>query len=131
MIQLKITSDSLDEVEEKLALVLVHQDIRPLKGQAGMIDWRMNGHLSELLLKERFQGHLGEALLMPTRGRIPATELMILGLGQQHELNDQSLPRFVSLIVDKLLLKKDTSFCLSLRDLAKGMFEWRHTVRLF
>lgn len=131
MISLKITSDPIDEIEAKLALILAYQDIRPLKGQAGLIDWRFNGYLSELILKDRFQGNLGEALLMPTKGRIATQELMILGLGEQKQIGDQDLPRFVSLILDKLLLKKDASFALSLSDLAKGMFEWRNTVRLF
>ncbi len=131
MIQLKITSDPIDEIENHLAMVLAFQDIRPLKGQAGMVDWRLNGSLSDLILKQRFQGKRGEALLMPLQGRLPAKELIVLGLGNQQEIQDQELPRFVSMILDKLLLKKDSSFCLSLSDLAKGMFEWRNAVRLF
>jgi len=131
MIQLKITSDPIDEVENHLSMVLAYADVRPLKGQAGMVDWRLNGALSELILKERFDGKRGEALLMPLHGRLPAKELMVLGLGDQREIQDQELPRFVSMILDKLLLKKDRSFCLSLSDLAKGMFEWRNSVRLF
>jgi hypothetical protein len=46
MIQLKITSDSLDEVQSQVALILSYQDIRPLRGQAGLVDWRLNGYLS-------------------------------------------------------------------------------------
>lgn len=131
MIQLKITSDPLDDVDSHLALILAYEDVRPLRGQAGMVDWRLNGYLSDLILKNRFSGQVGEALLMPTQGRIPPKELMILGLGRQEQIHDPEVPRFVSLILDKLLLKKGTSFCLSLSDLAKGMFEWRNTVRLF
>jgi len=131
MIQLKITSDPLDEIETHLTMVLAYEDIRPLKGQAGMVDWRLNGSLSDLILKRRFQGKRGEALLMPLQGRLPAKELIVLGLGNQQEIQDQELPRFVSMILDKLLLKKDSSFSLSLSDLAKGMFEWRNAVRLF
>ena len=56
---------------------------RPLKGQAGMVDWRLNGSLSELILKDRFDGKRGEALLMPLNGRLPAKELLVLGLGNQ------------------------------------------------
>lgn len=131
MIQLKITSDSLDDVESRLALVLAYEDIRPLKGQAGLLDWRLNGYLSKLILHEKFAARLGEALLMPSQGRVPPRELMILGLGKSQAIQDPDVPRFVSLILDKLLNKKDSSFCLSLSDLAKGMFEWRNTVRLF
>ncbi|MCE9625602.1 MAG: hypothetical protein K8R69_09165 [Deltaproteobacteria bacterium] len=131
MIQLKITSDPIDEVENHLTMVLAYEDVRPLKGQAGMVDWRLNGSLSNLILKDRFNGKRGEALLMPLHGRLPAKELLVMGMGNHQDIQDQELPRFVSMILDKLLLKKDTSFCLSLSDLAKGMFEWRNAVRLF
>lgn len=131
MIQLKITSDSLDEIENDLALVLAYQNVRPLRGQAGLLDWRLNGYLSDLIIQNRFQGNFGEALLMPSGGRVGAKELMILGLGDSKEIGDQNIPHYVSLILEKLLRKKNQSFCLSLSDLAKGMFEWRNTVRLF
>ena len=131
MIHLKITSDSLDEIDNDLALVLTYQDVRPLRGQAGLLDWRLNGYLSQLILNHRFQGDLGEALLMPSQGRVGAKELLILGMGPSGDVGDQNIPNYVSLILEKLLRKKNKSFCLSLSDLAKGMFEWRNTVRLF
>ncbi|HKX12978.1 MAG TPA: M17 family peptidase N-terminal domain-containing protein [bacterium] len=131
MIQLKITSDPLDEIENHLAMVLTYEDVRPLRGQAGMVDWRLNGRLSELILKERFNGQHGEALLMPLQGRLPAKELMVLGMGAHSQLQDQDTPRYVSMILDKLLLKNNRSFSLSFSDLVHGMFEWRNAVRLF
>lgn len=131
MIQLKITSDSLDEVQTQLALILTYQDVRPLRGQAGLLDWRLNGYLSDLVIKNRFSGAMGESLLMPSRGRVGAQELMILGLGRSQEVGDQNIPHYVSLILEKILRKKNRSFALSFYDLAKGMFEWRNTVRLF
>jgi len=131
MIHLKITSDTLDEVDSQLALILTYQDVRPLRGQAGLLDWRLNGNLSKMILNHRFKGEMGEALLMPSRGRVGAKELLILGMGKSEEVGDQNLPHYVSLILEKLLRKNNNSFCLSLSDLAKGMFEWRNTVRLF
>ncbi len=131
MIQLKITSDSLDEVSNELALVLAYQDVRPLKGQAGLLDWRLNGYLSDLIMQNRFQGEEGEALLMPSLNRVGVKEILILGLGDSKNIGDQNLPNYVSMILEKLLKKRNTSFCLSLSDLAGSMFEWRNTVRLF
>jgi hypothetical protein len=131
MIQLKITSDTLDEVDAELALVFTYQNIRPLRGQAGMLDWRLNGRLSELILQSRFRGEMGEALLMPSKGRVNAAELMVLGLGDSTKIVDQNVPHYVSLILEKILRKKNNSFCLSFSDLTTGMFEWRNTVRLF
>lgn len=131
MIHLKITSDNLDEIENDLALILAYQNVRPLRGQAGLLDWRLNGYLSDLILGNRFQGGMGEALLMPSQGRVGVKELLILGLGDSTQIKDQNIPHYVSLILEKLLRKKNRSFCLSLSDLTQGMFEWRNTVRLF
>lgn len=131
MIHLKITSDNLDDIDNELALVLAFEDKRPLKGQAGLLDWRLNGYLSQLIQRERFAGHWGEALLMPSQGRVGAKELLILGLGASQQVGDQNIPHYVSMILEKLLRKKNRSFCLSLSDLVHGMFEWRNTVRLF
>lgn len=131
MIQLKITSDSLDEVEAHLALILTYQDVRPLRGQAGLVDWRLNGYLSKLLMQERFRGELGEALLMPSGGRVAARELLFLGLGSKAGIREQDFPSRLTMILEKVLRKKETSLALSLSDLASGMFEWRNTVRLF
>jgi len=131
MIHLKITSDTLDEVDSQVALILSYSDIRPLRGQAGLVDWRLNGFLSKLIVSDRFGGRMGEALLMPSQGRLGPKELMILGLGDQGALREEDYPKLVTLILEKLLLKKNPSISLSLSDLASGMFEWRNAVRLF
>ncbi len=131
MIQLKITSDTLDEIDSQVALILSYNDVRPLKGQAGLVDWRLNGFLSNLIHRDRFTGNLGEALLMPSQGRLGPKELIVLGLGTQAQLREEDYPRLVTLILEKLLLKKNQSITLSLSDLASGMFEWRNAVRLF
>jgi len=131
MIQLKISNHPLDEIPNQLALVTAFEDVRPLKGRLGLVDWRLNGRLSQLIRSEKFKGGKGEALLMPTRGRIDSTELMILGLGSKTEIHDPEVPHLLTLIVEKLLHKKCNSFTLSLSDLIPGMFEWRNAVRLF
>lgn len=131
MIQLKITSDTLDEIENDLALILAYQDVRPLKGQAGLLDWRLNGRLSQFILQNHFSGNRGESLLMPSQGRVSARELMILGLGEFAQVNEKTIPESLTLILEKLLKKKNLSFCLSLSDLTTDMFEWRNAVRLF
>src|SRR3954469_2254137 len=55
-----------------LFAVPVPTDVRPLRGAAGLLDWRLNGRLSTCLRQERFRGAFLEKLLWPTqriRGR--------------------------------------------------------------
>src|SRR3990167_2010584 len=131
MIHLKVTNHPIDQVESELALVTTFADIRPLKGNAGFIDWRLNGKLSRLILNSKFSGLEGEALLMPAQGRIDSKEILILGAGNRQSMNEQEISPFLHFLAEKIFLKKTKSFSLSLSDLIPGMFEWRNSVRLF
>jgi len=64
-------------------LLVVHlwEDVRPLRGAAGLLDWRLCGKLSGLILSGRLGGAEGEQLLLPTAGRLPWRVAMVMGLG--------------------------------------------------
>jgi hypothetical protein len=70
-----------------LFVVPVWSDVRPLRGAAGLVDWRLNGRLSQCLREERFAGDLGERLLLPT-GRLPWRGILALGLGAARDFDD-------------------------------------------
>ena len=65
---------------DSVALHLFAEKKQP-RAVAGYIDWRLCGRLARLLLAERFRGEIDETLLMPTRGRIGAERLFLIGLG--------------------------------------------------
>ena len=65
-------------------LVLSHfDDERPLTGVGGMVDWRLNGRLSQLILNGVITGEYGEQLLYPQGSRMPFTKLLYFGLGDR------------------------------------------------
>jgi hypothetical protein len=70
-----------------LFVVPVWSDLRPLRGAAGLLDWRLNGRLSACLRKERFRGAFLEKLLWPTR-RIPWRTVLAVGLGPAATFDD-------------------------------------------
>jgi len=60
------------------------EDERPLRGAAGLCDWRLGGRLSRLLGATgatRLRGAFGEQLLMPSGRRLPWERLVLFGLG--------------------------------------------------
>jgi hypothetical protein len=57
------------------------EDERPLRGAAGLCDWRLCGRLSRLLLGGRVTGSLGEVTLVPARPRLPFDKLLLFGSG--------------------------------------------------
>jgi hypothetical protein len=64
----------------ELMVVPFFADERPLRGAAGLVDWRMCGRLSRLLLSGRVGGGLGETTLLPARGLL-FPRLLLVGLG--------------------------------------------------
>ncbi|HZZ86044.1 MAG TPA: M17 family peptidase N-terminal domain-containing protein [Anaeromyxobacteraceae bacterium] len=55
---------------------------RPLQGLAGYADWRLCGALSRAIRAGHFDGGYGEALLIPSAGRLPVDRIFCFGLGE-------------------------------------------------
>jgi len=75
--------DALTGVES--ACLFVFEDERPLRGLAGLIDWRLCGRLSRILMDGRFVGAAGDALLFPVEGIGPG-KLFCFGSGLREKL---------------------------------------------
>jgi len=64
-----------------LLAVYIWEDVRPLRGAAGLLDWRLCGKVSGLIQSGRLTGGEGEQLLLPSAGRLPWRFVMVMGLG--------------------------------------------------
>ena len=71
----------IDALDVQTLALFVSTDGRPLRGAAGLVDWRLCGALSASIQGGGFRGGLGERLLMPTQGRIGPERLLIYGCG--------------------------------------------------
>jgi len=63
-------------------------DERPLRGAAGICDWRLCGRLSRLLSSGRVTGAWGETTLFPPGRRLPFARLVLFGLGPASSFDD-------------------------------------------
>lgn len=72
----------LDRLRVELLCVGIFEDERPLRGSAGLADWRLCGALSRLIRASRVRGLPGEALLIPGQGGLRARWVLALGLGR-------------------------------------------------
>jgi hypothetical protein len=77
--------DALDELQGECLVLTFFADDRPLRGLTGLVDWRLNGSLSRLLLREFLDGHFGESLLVPVAGRLPFPRAVVIGMGRRTE----------------------------------------------
>jgi hypothetical protein len=76
------------DVQRCLVLTSFSDD-RPLRGLTGLVDWRLNGQLSRLMLKDFIDCHYQEAMLTPIPGRLPFERLLLVGMGKRSEFNAQ------------------------------------------
>lgn len=72
---------ALDQIRAEALVVCLFQDERPPRGLAGLLDWRLCGRLSDMLIAQRVSGTAGEAVLFPSYGRLPFGRVCAFGLG--------------------------------------------------
>jgi hypothetical protein len=81
----------IKKIEAEAVIVGFYEDIRPLKHLAGELDWLLCGSLSNLIIKHKFQGALGDVALLTTQGKLPAQKIFLVGLGPKEKFSSQSL----------------------------------------
>ena len=79
-----------DEAESDALVVTFFADERPLRGAAGLADWRLCGRLSRMVKKKRITGGAGEALMMPPGRRLPFRLLVAFGLGTSRGFDEKA-----------------------------------------
>jgi len=83
----KVISQDVRTVRTEALIVGCYEDVRPLKGLAGELDWLLCGALSRLLLKKNILGSLGDVALLTSQGKVPAAKIFLIGLGQRQTLS--------------------------------------------
>jgi hypothetical protein len=80
--------ERLDEASVELCVCSIWSDERPMRGLAGLLDWRLGARLSALLKTGFFDGHAGEALLTPGRPHVPFEKVLVVGLGPRPSFDE-------------------------------------------
>jgi hypothetical protein len=78
----------LDSANVELCACAVWSDERPIRGLAGLLDWRLGGRISALLKSSFFGGELGDALLVPGKPYVPFEKVLLVGLGERSAFDD-------------------------------------------
>ncbi len=76
-----VETGPIEKAAVELVVATFFENDRPLRGEAGRVDWRLCGMLSDLLARGALRGSGGEAALIPTFGRLRAPRVLVLGLG--------------------------------------------------
>lgn len=128
--KLSFTSQEIDKVTAELVVLMHYQDQLPLKNLLGVLDWRINGRLSRVVQNKTFQGKPRELLLMPSEARFKASQILVLGLGQKSEFNEDHINEVLDYFIKTVENKRAEQVCFSLHQLLPSQFEWRNAVRI-
>lgn len=130
MLHIKFTSRPFDKLQTQCAVVTTFADQKPFQGNAALLDWRLNGRLSQIVMRSRFGAEFKEVLLMPSEGRLQSKAVLVFGLGARNQFNESSVGNFIHFFLDSIARQKITSFLVSFSELIPTHFEWRNSVRL-
>lgn len=110
----KEASCPADKVDAEIIALPFFEDERPLRGASGLVDWRMNGALSRLILQGAVSGLEGESLLMSTDGRISAPRLLLFGLGDSKSFDGKRFQTLLSQFVKTVARLKFTRLAIAI-----------------
>jgi hypothetical protein len=82
-------------------VVPVWSDVRPLRGAAGLLDWRLCGRLSQMIRDGKLTGSTGEKLLLVT-ARIPWQRVLAVGVGESAAFDEKAFRLAVDCGLDTL-----------------------------
>jgi len=98
----RLLSTDIDRIETEAVVLPFFSDERPLKGAAGLIDWRMRGKISKLISEGRISGAKGESTLILPDYRISAKKILMTGLGDSSRFNEMELKEAGSKIIQQI-----------------------------
>lgn len=89
---LETSTTAVDRVRVDLLAVPVFTD-RRLGPGADVVDRALEGALGEFMAETGFEGKRGETLPVPTRGRLGAKAVVLVGLGDQDRIDAEAMRR--------------------------------------
>jgi hypothetical protein len=89
-----------DETARDCLVLPVFRDDRPLRGAAGLADWRLCGRLSRLLKSSRATAEQGETMMLPPGRRLRFKRVLWFGLGDAKGYSDDRLRKDLMWIAD-------------------------------
>ena len=120
----------LDEASVELCACGIWSDERPMRGLAGLLDWRLGGRLSMLVRSGFLLGELGESLLLPGRPHVPFEKVLVVGLGSRSHFGDETFRQSVGQIACALEGMRVRRAIIELPGRASAAIEPEHAITL-
>lgn len=121
----------IDSLRYEAAALAFFEDERPLRGAAGLCDWRLLGRVSRHVERGWIDGHRGEVSILPARPRLPFDKLVLFGLGSRESFDAASFDGVLASMLDTLRGLKLRTFVIALPGRSAGAIAATDAVRAF
>ncbi len=120
-----------DTAKVDTLVVTFFADERPLRGAAGLADWRLCGRLSQLIRAQRMSGERGETMMLPPGRRLTFRRLVLFGLGRSDSFDDETFRQHARWIRDVVGRAGVSSYALQPPGRATGLIGARRALELW
>jgi len=119
-----------DETKRDCLVLPVFKDDRPLRGAAGLADWRLCGRLSRLVKSNRATAEAGETLLLPPGRRLPFARVMWFGLGDAKGYSDERFRKDLAWILGVIAKANIVDWAFQAPGRASGLIGARRAIEI-
>lgn len=131
LLQIKVMTERVTKVHAEILVLGIFQDVRPLKGLAGEVDWIYNGIISHLILREKIFGRVGEATLLATQRKLPTPKILIMGLGKREKFTDTTFQEICEIALNTISQLQTKQCAMELFDLTHCALDSAKSIETF
>jgi len=113
--RLEVVRSSLDEFFPGVFVIGIGNDLKPPRGEAGLLDWRLSGAISRLVIQGFVEGSAGENMLMWSRRR--RSKVYIFGTGASARPTGKAIAACAESIAETLAGARENEVVLLARHL--------------
>ena len=119
-----------DEAGRDCLVLPVFRDDRPLRGAAGLADWRLCGRLSRLLRDQRASADAGETIMLPPGRRLRFKRILWFGLGDAKAYDEPRFRKDLAWILGVVKQAAVADWALQMPGRASGLIGARRAIEI-
>lgn len=100
--EIKVKHGSLADIECDVVIVNLFKDVKIPGGATGAVDSTLGGLITEFIIgRDKFEGKFGDTYVLQTYGKIKASKVLVVGLGEQKDFNLTKLRELSAKVIKK------------------------------